>query len=237
MVWTNLVNPINIFIAPTKVFEDLKNRPNWFIPFILITLLTIGVGYFLLPFKQEIMFSTLSAQIGEVRAQETLSNANRFAFVGLLFAPVPLLIKWLLVAALLYYAAILFDAHNVTFKKIFSIVVHTEFILLLIGIINILILEIKGITSVNNLSDLQTIVGLEYFLKNKTNDIYLFTILSNFNIFTIWYVIVLAIGLSIVSQLEKWKSSIIVSFVWLFGVGFQIAIAFLSANIQKMMGK
>lgn len=237
MVWTNFIGSFNVFFTPLTIFNDLNKQPRWFTVFFIITGITIFIGYLSLPFKQEVMFSALSAQLGEARAQETLSNASRFAFLGLLIAPIPLLIKWVIVAALLYYSVILIGSQHIGFKKIFSVVVHSELIFLFMGIVNVIILEINGIDSATSLTDLQTIVGLEYILTNKSQNIPLFTFLSNFNVFTIWYLVVLSLGLSIVSQLSKWKSAIIVSVVWFLGIGFQVGVAYLSKNLQEMMGK
>ncbi|MDD8018320.1 MAG: YIP1 family protein [Bacteroidota bacterium] len=237
MIWENFTAQLNVFIAPTKHFENLKQKPYWLTPFLVIAILTILVGYFLLPFKQGIMLSTLSLQLGEERARDILSNANQFALIGLIFTPIPLLIKWLVITAILYYTSILLNSQSVNFKIYFSVVVHVELLLLLMSITNIIILEFKGVSAVNTMNDLHMIIGLEYLLKEGANDIYLFTVLSNFNLFTIWYVIVLSIAFSIVSQVGKWKSSIIVFFVWLSGVSLQIAAIILATNLQKMMGK
>jgi hypothetical protein len=237
MVWSHLIDNFKIYFAPAKLFIVLNERPRWVSTFIIITVMTMFIGHLSLPFKQEIMFSVLSQQLGEARAHETLLNAHRFAIIGLLLAPIPFLLKWIAVSAIFYYTAILFDSQTINFTKVFSIVVHSELIFLLMGIANIIILEMNGIDSIKGLTDLQAIVGLEYFLNNKGENIYLFTLLSNFNTFTVWYVFVLTIGFSIVSQLKKWQSAAVVSFVWFLGIGFQIAVVYLSTNLQAMIGR
>lgn len=237
MLWHDLKNIVSIYIAPTKIFMELNNQPRWFIVFIIISLITILIDYSSLPFKQQIMFSSLSTQLGEVRAREILSTANRFVIIGFIIAPISLLIKWVVIASILYYSAILYDSQNINVKKVFSVVAHTELIFMLMDILNIIILKIKGIDAIKSLTDIKTIVGLEYLFQNEASNTFLFTTLKNINAFTIWYVMVLIIGLSIISQLRTWKSTLIVLSVWFMGIGFQLAIKLLSQNVQTMMGK
>lgn len=73
------------------------------------------------------------------------------------------------------------------------------------AIVNLIVIEIKGITPADGLQTLQAVPGLEYFLDSELSNGYLATILSNVNPFVIWYVIILTIGISVVSQLKKWK--------------------------------
>jgi hypothetical protein len=171
------------------------------------------------------------------QVQKALSFSERFKYIGLLFVPVTLLFKWLLLALFLYYSAILLNAQGINFKTVFTVVVYSECIILLMGIINLLLLYVRGINSINNMTDLQVIVGLDYFIADKPHNIPLFTFLSNFNVFSIWYVATLAIGVSVVTNFSKLKSVILVSSIWLLGVGMQVALAMLSASMQGMSGQ
>ncbi len=50
-----------------------------------------------------------------------------------------------------------------------------EMILLLMGIINLLLLHLNGIDSINHITDLQAIVGLDFLLSDKTANLPFFT--------------------------------------------------------------
>ncbi len=209
-------NIINIFAAPTEVFQNIKITPKWLITFIIIAIVSIVCGYLLLPFMQKILEQTLSAKMDEEQAQQALSTMKIFQILGLLLAVVPLLIKWLFVASLMYFGAILFNAQQINYKSVFSVVVLSELILLLMGIINLLVLYIKGAESVNTITDLNTIIGLDYFLADRSHNIPLYTVLSSFNIFSVWYAAVLTIGISIVAGISKAEvgNSIIIGMVY-----------------------
>jgi hypothetical protein len=237
MNWKKPIPIFKLFISPTKYFEELNEQPKWLAVFIIIALLSIVEAYLLLPFKQEVLLSSLSEKVGVERAQETLSVANQFVLIGLLFIPIPLAIKLVAITTIIFYSAILFNAQNPNFKKLFTVTVHAEVIFLLMGIANIIGLEFNGVNSLRNHSIWQTIVGLDDVFKDSPPNIYLSTILNSFNLFSIWYLVVLTIGVSVSSRLERWKSSIMVSLLWTLGISFQIALKYISVTIQHMMGQ
>jgi hypothetical protein len=230
-----LSNIINILAEPMEAFNKIVVSPKWISAFSLITIIVILCGFFMLPFSERIIIKTLLSRMDTEQAQQAMLVYERFQYVGILFSAVPLLIKWIFLSAFLYYGAILLNAQNIRYRSVFTIVVYSEFILLLMGIINLLLLYIRGVDSINSITDLQAIVGLDYFLNDKQYNIPFYTFLNNFNVFSIWYVVTLTIGISIATCFSKLKSAILVSTTWLLCVGFQVASTIYSANIQNMM--
>ena len=228
---------LNIFALPTEVFHNIKASPKWLSAFCIIAIISIICGYFILPFSQRIMIETLSSKMDTEQVQKAISLSERFKYIGLLFVPLILLIKWLFLTLFLYFSAILLNAQEINFKTVFTVVVYSECIVLLMGIINLFLLYVKGVDSINNMIDLQVIVGLDYFLTDKPHNIPFFTFLNSFNVFSVWYVATLAIGVSVVTSFSKLKSAILVSSIWLLGVGSQVALAMFSANMQHMTGQ
>ncbi|MFA6542514.1 MAG: YIP1 family protein [Bacteroidota bacterium] len=237
MIWKNLTASVKIFTSPGTLFEGIKEQPRWGVTFVVIAILSVLLGLLLLPFKQEIALSHLSIQLGEVQARQVISSINQIAIGTVLFTPVALVIKWIVITALIYYSAILFGSQQIKFKGIFSVVVHSELIFILMACVNILILEGKWYSGRRDLTDTQMIIGLEYYFQGAGQNIYLVTIARTINTFTVWYGIVLTIGISIVGQLQRWKSAVIVSTLWLLGAGFQSAVLFITSGVKGMMGR
>jgi hypothetical protein len=233
----DLSNIINVFISPTEAFQHIKKTSKWLIAFVIICTVGIIIGFLLNPFVQKVMEQSLLAQMDDDQVQQTLSIMSKVHDFWILIGSISIIIKWLVFSVFLYFGAILFDAEQINFKNIYAIVVHSELIILLMGLINVLILLIKGVDAVSNITDLQTIIGLDYFLYDKSHNVLLFNILNGFNIFSVWYIATLTIGMFVVSQLNKWKSAVLVSSVWLIGIGFQFGFGLIAENIQHMMGK
>jgi hypothetical protein len=173
----------------------------------------------------------------EESAQRILSSMKGVQYYSLLFTTLPLLLKWILVSIFLYFGGILLDAHQINFKTVFTVVVYSECIIILMGIINLLLLYVKGADSINNVTDLHVIIGLDYLLADKPHNIPLFTFLNSFNVFSVWYMATLTIGISIVTSFSKLKSAILVTFIWLLGVGVHVILAMLSTNMQHISGQ
>lgn len=237
MALTQLTNLFNIIVSPREIFEELVEQPKWVFAFIIITVINIIIEFYTLPFTHNLMLNQLETQIGEDAARQTLEMTKQYQYIGLAFSPISYLIKLLIVSMFLFFSAIILNAQNLRFKMIFALLIHSEIILIFMNIINLLILYVKGINTITDSTDMYTIYGLIYFLQDKASNQPLFTFLNNFNLFTIWYLLTLTLGISIVTHLKKWKSAIIVLFVWLLGAGFQSSIVILSENMKRMLGQ
>jgi|GEM_PF-3546325 len=227
----------DLFISPTEYFSQLKSRPQWILLFLIIAIITIVVGYFLLPYKQEIILSSLSEKLGKERAHQTLTMVNQFAVIGLFMVPIPMLLKWLVIAMLLYYIAILFNSSEIKFNETYAVVVHAEAILLIASVLQLAVLMIDGTHGIINSTIVHSVIGLDNLRNNESGDIIISTLLKNLNLITIWYYSILFIRLSIISRLEKWKSITIVVLLWSLGIIFQVATKYLTTNYQQMLGR
>jgi hypothetical protein len=230
------VNIINIFASPTEAFQTIKDKPKWLLAFVVIVVVYAVCGFYLLPYSQKITIETLSAKLSDDQVQQAISLSERFRYVGLLLVPLPLFVKWLFVSAFLYFGAVIMNAQPLPFKTVFAVAVYAELILVLMSIFNMLLLQLKGVEAVHTVTDLQAVVGLDCFLTDKLHHITLFALLSNFNVFSIWYIVTLSIGISIIGSLAKWKSVVLVCTVWLLGVVVQVVLFIASFNMQRMVG-
>ncbi|MCL5020797.1 MAG: hypothetical protein M1339_03860 [Bacteroidetes bacterium] len=226
-----LMNLIDVLALPTEVFTQLNRRPRWFVPFVLLSAVYVIVGWFMLPFSIHLEYNMLSARLGPGAAKQVISISERVGDIDLFFKPALLLLKWALFAAILYSLCILLDAAPpLRFRLFFSVIAFSEAIPGFMSVVNILVLYAKGISSVRNVTDLKAIIGLDFFMKNKMSNLPLFILLNNINVFTIWYVATLAIGISVITGFRKIKSALIVTGVWLLGIAFQMVISAISSG-------
>ncbi len=226
-----LKNLVTIFAAPTEVFEELKQKPRWAVAFLTISFFTIVIALLSLPLSRQIMLQAVSRG-GAVEGAQ-LEQAQRFQYVGSILIPLTLLFKWLVSAALLYFMTILAGSGQIRFKEVYAAVVFAEMILLLMAVVNLLLLVAKGADSIRHITDLQGIIGMDFLMPDRTSNLPLFTLLNNINIFNIWYIAVLSIGISVMSGFSRVKSALLVTTMWLLGVGLQVAIAALTAAMQR----
>ena len=218
----------DIIGEPSAAFRVLKRQPSWFTVSVIIALVAIGIAWAILPFSQQISHvRMLESGLDEAQIEQAGGMAEVWSWVGLLFTPFPLLIKWLAFAGLLYLGARFFGSTaELKFKPMFAVVVHTELILVLSNLINAaLLLCFKEISDVQDSIDLQMIPGLHLLFGDHPLGVLKLTLLSQITPFSIWYLIVLSVGVAIVADLKTRKVQWLVVLVWLAGIGVQIAIS------------
>lgn len=230
----DLLNLLNVLATPTDVFASLKERPRWVVAFVVITVVSIAIAWLMIPFSQQIALVALSGRLSAERLHQALAMAGRFRYIGFAAVPFTLLIKWAVVAAILFLLCYLLEAPNeLKYRKFFSVVAFSGVILLFMSIVNVLILYLKGVGAVQSVADLaptDVYAGLGFLVKANGKNLPLYSLLSNINVFAIWYIITLTVGVSVLTGYRKLKSAGIVTAVWFLGVVLQVVMAFIAGN-------
>lgn len=224
-----IANIFNIFTTPTDVFLNLKQRPTWVPAFVFIAAVSMTVALATFPLTSHITHAAFAQQLDKAGLDRAEEISERLKWAGIALMQVMLLLRWLMFSAFLYFIAILMDA-EVSFKTVYALTVHSEMIIMLMAVLNILLLYAKGTDRIVQMADLQAIVGLDYFLKNRAANPALFAFLNSINIFNIWYIATLGIGMSVVASLNRIKSTVLVAFVFFLGVGFQVVLTAITSN-------
>jgi len=218
-----MTNLLNILATPTEVFIELKQRPKWVAAFALISLISLTCAWFLKPALDQLAYAELTGKLAEKQIERVLTNAEPAWYVSLLLTPVRHLVRWFVAATIIWSSCVLLGAEELKFKTIYSVVVHSELILVLMGVVSVLLVYLKGITSIHDITDLQPILGLDYLMRDGLGSPAVIRLLHSINVFSIWYIATLTIGISVMTKFGKFKSGMLNTGIWLLGVGFQIA--------------
>jgi hypothetical protein len=77
----------------------------------------MGVALFLAPLSEHVTYEMLAARLGEEEAQNAVAFADRLKYLSVLFVPLGLLLRWLVVSAFLYFSSVILEAPpNLMFK-------------------------------------------------------------------------------------------------------------------------
>ena len=221
----------NIFIKPRKGFIELVKKPSWVLVFVSIAFSTIGIAWIVLPFSIQLdsRFQMLEYDVYHTDALQKRIEIAIFHFIGVILSPVPSLIKCLIFAILLYLGASLLGSMNqFKFKLMYAVVLHAELILVLSNLINsALLLSFKKIDDIQNFTDLQVLPGLHLLLGSQAESTPYFTFLtfrflSQFHLFSMWYLWVLSLGVSVVAKLNMRKSVLLTVTLWLAIISFPL---------------
>jgi len=68
-------------------------------------------------------------------------------------------------------------------------------------------------------------LGLDLFFRNKNISLPLKAFLDNINMFSLWWILLMSIGLSIFTKLSRRKAAMIIFVIWSFNILLQVGLA------------
>jgi len=221
------------FIAPSKTFTDILRSTRWWVPFVLMVLVTLGttvvvdrqVGFERVAEnqvhqspKQEERMSSLTpeqktAQFRGMAKGYRYSSYGSFAFI-LIFVSIE---------ALLFWASFNFGlGAQTTFGQMFAVVMYASLPKLLTGILTIVTLMFGNSA---DSYDMKNPVGTNaaYFMPDGAP--WLKSVLSFFDVIGIWTLILLVIGTAIVARVSMGKAAAVVVGWWAVGMLISVGVA------------
>ncbi len=205
---------INVFIAPSKTFEDIKRKSRWWIPWLLLSL--VGALYIFTVEKKVTFEAIIDARNAHLSAfmqraieqmppeqkqrmyESQINGFRRSMYTGFIFV----LVYGLLAAAVLTPTFnFAFDA-GVKFKHALAVVFYGSLPRILWTALGILVVfvgvEPEGFDMENPVA---TSPGA--LLGINSDNRFLYRLLTGFDVFFIWIVVVIAIGFIQISARKK----------------------------------
>lgn len=209
-----------MFLEPKKQFEGLKDNPIILVPFIIIAVLTT-IGMFVM--MSQIDFIAQDPELANMGEDElmfvTIFTQVIFVITGILAPAVSIL-----VSSFVYFIVAKIAKSEVSFKQLFSMNTFIYIISILGIFVNALAFFAVDnpnpdvyLTSLNSIVEADGALGV------------LFT---SIEIFSIWNIILTAIGLQIVAKFSKGLSWGLVIGIFAILTGFSMA----TAGVAEMIG-
>ena len=217
---------VDTFVAPSKTFTDILRSANCWLPLVLMVVLTLAfsfavdkkIGYRAVaetnvahsPAQQDRM-QNLTPEARE-HAMELSANITRIiAYGSFVFILLIILIHTLLLWASFNFVL----GAKATFPKVFAVITFAGLPKIFVSILTIALL-FAGVGTDN--FDLNNPVGtnLGYFLSSQSRAVQVAG--SFFDVFGLWSLILLVLGMSILSGKKMAASAIVVVGWWVFGL-------------------
>jgi len=224
---------VDVFVAPSKTFVDILRSSRWWLPFVLMVLVTVSVGFVVdkqvgyarvaenqihqNP-KQEDQFNQLTA---EQRAGRLKGMAIGYRYSS--YASFVFVLVFVAIAALLYWATFNFGLGcRTTYGQMFAVWMYAGLPKLFTGILTIITLYVGGNADAYNM---QNPVGTNpgYFMPDAAP--WLRSFLSFFDILSFWQLALLILGTSIVAKVSKGKAATVVLGWWAIGLLLSVGLA------------
>jgi len=190
---------LRVLFSPGEVFERVRERPKFLLPWIGLSIIIILVAYMMMPFTQAAIASRM-AQIAQQNPQAA-AQATKFQSIGLAFAPVLLLIGLLISAGLLWLLVMLLAGADAKFKTLLSVSCYIAVPTILLQVAGLVVLKMKGVDAVTSPDDLRPPLGLNLLAPGTGGFVGAF--LAGINPFSLWSMVLTAIGVQVTHKTSK----------------------------------
>lgn len=210
---------IGALFSPGETFASVARKPDWVVPLLVILVLGYVNSAILMPRMD--WEGMANEQIEMMRAQNPnmpQEQAERVAKVGPAMGKVfgwvgPLLgVIWYLIIAGVLLLAFRLAGGEGDFKQAFSATLYAWFPLVLNFIVIAVVVLIRG--TVNPLHMATLVKSNPAFLVDMKAQPVMFALLSSFDVFTIWTIILLIIGFAALARTTKAKAATLVLSLW-----------------------
>ncbi|MFQ5891186.1 MAG: Yip1 family protein [Candidatus Methanofastidiosia archaeon] len=186
---------IGIIVKPTKTFEYLNEKPDFFVPILLYIFTVFLASILILLMPEKFNFPGF-----------LLNSKAMLFFIMIVGGMIYLILSWFLKSITLLILARLIGQKG-NFRSILSIVGYTYMPEFIGGIIS----SIYAILT----NRINLVEGLAKILPPEEYGSLLYVVLSKIDLYKIWSLVLLIFGISIIFKTSKRKSFFIVLFYWL----------------------
>jgi hypothetical protein len=216
-----LSRAIGVFISPGRTFESIVRRPDFLAPLIVSIVAAIAVGETMMEkigmeriVRQSIELSGKASQMSAEQLQQAVhQGATIGAILGRVARVVGAPIYLLIVAAVgLFIVNVIFGA-TTNFKVDFSVVCYAYLVGLVGAALALVVILFGDPEQFNAQNFIPSNVG--FFLNQHDTSKFLYSIATSFDVFTTWFLILAAMGLSAASAKKVRTVPIFATFVGL----------------------
>lgn len=213
---------LDIFVAPTKVFTSLKQKPEWVLPFIILlvvvalsTIVTLTLTRDAIMAQQEEVMRQRGMSEEQIEQALKVTHGPVMAIVGGITAAIFMTIVLLLFAFIVNLLLPVFGGSG-SFKPVFAVMCFSSLVLALGSILKLLLVIVTKSPFVTT--------SLALLVPNLDKASFLFKVLANVDFFVIWEMILVALGISITNGIKKQSAYVLVFLVWIASVFVGIGI-------------
>ncbi len=199
---------VGVFVSPEATMQDVAARPSWVLPLIIIMLVSGLSGFFL---KDAILKTQLEAMEKRNMSAEQIERASSTMekvlpytapLLPLIFTP----LMYTIIAGVLMFVGNVILGGESKFSSLFAITCWSGMISVLGSIINVPIMAKKLV--------MESATSLGSLLPSEENKTVLYHLLSQIDLFWIWWVAVIGFGVAAIYKFPTRKAMTMVFTLW-----------------------
>lgn len=217
---------ISVLVSPKKTFQAIAERPTWAVA--MITLAVIGaIVAFAVVSKVDMTQVILDGSAAQGR-EITEEQAEQFAKVTRWVAPIQgavASVVFYLLAALVFWVAFKVLGSELGYKKSLAVTVHSMAPGAVAGLFSLVVVMMKKDISVAQLQSGKVLLSNLGALAPEGASPALVAVLSAFDIFTLWVVVLLVVGYRTVAKTSRGATIAVVVAGWIVAVAVGAGLA------------
>jgi hypothetical protein len=206
----------NIYFAPSKVFNALRERPQWITPFIIILVVvavtaavTVSLTRETIIARQEEVFEERGLTEEQIEQARQFTSGPAILISSVLSAVIFTAILLLLFSLVTNLFIPLFGGES-GFKKVFSVVCFSALVTVPAAILKLIMIAMTKSPFVTT--------SLALVVPNLAKTSFLYQLLAGFDFFVLWEMILVAMGISIANSVVKKNAYILVFMIWIVSI-------------------
>jgi hypothetical protein len=217
---------VDTFVAPSRTFTDILRNSSWWLPFLLLVLITMAstavidkkIGYDRVAEQSIAQSASTEEQMAQLTPQQRAAQIHKIALGQKYgsYASAVFILIFVAIIALLNWASLNFGlGAKTTFGQNFAVCMYAGLPKIFIGLLNIVFVY-AGVNTEN--FDLNNPVGtnIGYYLTDSAH--WIKVAMSFFDIFGLWTLALTIIGLAIISRKSKGQAAMVAVGWWLLGL-------------------
>lgn len=209
-----------IFVSPGRVFADIREgKAPWWHAWLFVSVVAIVIGFFALPI-QRALAALNPSDLPADQLEKQLEFIDNFGWVQVLITPVVALITAVLLSGVTYVLVSLLS-EQANFKKYLAVMLYASCVAVVAQVVSTLVVRMRGVDTIRSAEDAQASLSLAYLLQPDGR--VLKGLMGSIEVFGIWSLILVAMGLMQVFGMPRNKALAVVIPLWLVSAGFAIA--------------
>jgi hypothetical protein len=230
-------NLFNILAEPGEVFSELRERPAWAVAVASLISFWLLLGWLRLPAIEAAVRNIFTSSYNEQSAEAAMMTTIRFLRVQLfVLDPLAVLARWFLIAAIICIVSVPLKKENAfTLTDACSLSAYAEASFVWMAIANLALVYYRGFGQLQSAADLNPLRGADLFFPEGAVSPLVRGMLSELNLFSVWYIALLAIGISAIGGMPKRYGGAIAGAVWLCWIALRSISPFLEKAVTGLL--
>lgn len=207
---SSFLDVFKVLFEPTAVFERVRERPSFLVPFLTICAFQIVIYFVNMPFLK----AGMAAQMASRPAGGP--DPSKFLWIGALFIPIGIGIALVIGGGLLWVLVSLFGG-EAKFSRLLSVAAYCSVpSVIVLAIVGTIVLHLQGIGQIASPQDMQPALGLDLLAPGAKG--FVGAALKAVNPFSIWGLVLTAIGVSTTHRLPRSTGYVVAAISFVIGV-------------------